>query len=112
MTTGKRLYLVRWTEIAEEDLAAIVEYIALDNPDAAQAVFDHIRAKAEKLVSFPERGRVVPELNKYGLSQYRELFPTPWRIIYRVMEDIVFVMAVFDGRRNLEDILLERITRI
>jgi len=109
---GKPLYLVRWTEIAEEDLTAIVEYIAFDNPDSAQTVFDHIRAKAEKLVSFPERGRVVPELSRYGLSQYRELLPTPWRIIYRVVENIVVVMAVFDGRRNLEDILLERITRI
>ena len=112
MMAATKLYLVKWTETAEDDLKAIVEYIALDNPDAAQAVFDNIRIKAEKLISFPERGRIVPELSKYGLSQYRELLPTPWRIIYRIVEEIVFVMGIFDGRRDLEDILLERVTRI
>lgn len=105
-------YRIRWTEIAEEDLAAIVEYIATDSPDAASAVFDRIRSLADELVSFPERGRIVPELYKYGISQYRELLPSPWRLIYRIEEGVVFVMAVIDGRRDLEDLLLERIGRI
>jgi toxin ParE1/3/4 len=36
---------------------------------------------------------------------------TPWRIIYRIATPSVFVMTVIDGRRNVEDILLERLTR-
>lgn len=110
--TEMPLYRVRWTEIAEEDLVAIVEYIASNNPDNALAVFDRIRSLADELVSFPERGRIVSELYKYGISQYRELLPSPWRLIYRIGEDVVFVMAVIDGRRDIEDILLERIGRI
>lgn len=110
--TRKRVVRVTWTGIAEEDLTAIVEYLAQDNPDAALTVFDRIRSAAEELVTFPERGRIVPELYKYGISQYRELLPTPWRIIYRAGEDVAIIMAVIDGRRDQEDILLERIGRV
>jgi hypothetical protein len=39
---------------------------------------------------------------------YRELIELPWRIIYKIEEDKVFVLAVIDGRRNMEDILLDR----
>ena len=93
-------------------MTAIVEYIASENLEAALAIFDSIRAMAGQLVSFPERGRVVPELHTFGISQYRELLLSPWRLICRIGEGEVFVVAVIDGRRNLEDILLERITRV
>ena len=109
--TRKRNYSVKWTQIAEDDLVAIVDYIAADNPDAALSIFDRIRTLAKELVSFPERGRVVPELQRFGISQYRELLPAPWRLIFRIGDGEVFVVAVFDGRRDLEDILLERIIR-
>jgi plasmid stabilization system protein ParE len=35
----------------------------------------------------------------------------PHRIVYRMRGDIVLVGAVVDGRRDLEDLLLERLTR-
>ncbi|NLJ80801.1 MAG: plasmid stabilization protein, partial [Firmicutes bacterium] len=34
---------------------------------------------------------------------------TPWRIIYRVLEDKVVILAVIDASRNVADVLLERI---
>jgi toxin ParE1/3/4 len=42
---------------------------------------------------------------------WRELVVRPYRIVYRIRKDIVMVGAVIDGRRDLEDLLLERLTR-
>ncbi len=58
--------------------------------------------------SFPLRGKVVPELRWHGVTTYRQLIEKPWRIIYRVDGWRVWVHAVVDGRRSLEDLLLER----
>jgi len=107
----KRTLKVVWTRTAEEDLAGLVEFIADDNVETAFAVFERIRKGAAALYDLPERGRIVPELHQNGIVQYRELIISPWRIIYRLDGDTLYVTAVFDGRRNLEDLLLERLSR-
>ena len=108
----KHSFRVVWTRIAEEDLEGIVYFIADDSVDAALAVFARIRERATTLVNFPGKGRVAPELHQHGIVQYRELILSPWRIIYRIDGSMVYVTAVFDSRRNLEDLLLERLCRV
>ena len=88
-----------------------MDFIARDNPAAARQVLQNLRNRADTLKIFPERGRVVPELADVGLRLYRELLVTPWRIVYRVSNSIVYVVMVIDGRRNAEDLLLERLVR-
>ena len=61
------------------------------------------------LYLLPNRGRLVPELKDQGILQYRELIHPPWRIIYRISENKVYVLSVLDARRNIEDILLKRL---
>ena len=107
----RQRYKVRWTHAAGHDLESIVEFIARDNIDIAIQVLSKLREAASKLKTLPERGRVVPELAEVGLRIYREILCPPWRIIYRISASNVFVMAVIDSRRNVEDILLERLTR-
>lgn len=107
----KCTFHVVWTLTAEEDLAGIVDFIADENIEAAFAVLERIRDRAAALHDLPDRGRIVPELHQNGIILYRELIIAPWRIIYRLDGDNLFVMAVFDGRRNLEDLLLERFSR-
>jgi len=102
---------VLWSEVAENDLKGIMAYIALDNPIQALKKLDEIKKKACGLYAFPEKGHVVPELRGYGILTYRELIVPPWRIIYRMAEKTVFVLSVLDSRRNIEDILLSRLTR-
>lgn len=106
-----RNFAVQWTKVAEQDLEAIIYYIALDSIDNALSILSKLRDEAATLVSMPHRGRVVPELQSQGVTGYHELIVPPWRIIYRIGERQVYVLAVFDSRRNLEDILLERLTR-
>jgi toxin ParE1/3/4 len=104
-------YKVYWAEVAEQDLKAIIEYIYADRPSAARDNLEKIKTKALALHIFPQRGRVVPELKEHGILQYRELIIPPWRVIYRISELRVYVLSVIDSRRNVEDILLERLVR-
>ncbi|MDD2660543.1 MAG: type II toxin-antitoxin system RelE/ParE family toxin [Methylococcales bacterium] len=103
------LYPVYWSKTAESDLIAIIQFIRDKSPQAAAKVFANIKDKASDLVLFPERGRIVPELLAQGIGHYRELIIPPWRVIYRFSGDVVYVLSVLDSRRNVEDILLERL---
>lgn len=95
--------------MAERDLIGIIEYIAADSPANALTIFRKIKQKASNLYSFPQRGRIIPELRDQGISQYRELVVPPWRMIYRISEKTVYVLSVLDSRQNIEDILLKRL---
>ena len=104
-------YRAVWSETARLDLRGIVEYIADNDVTAALSVLDRIEKRAGSLTRLPLRGRVIPELARFGIRQYRELICSPWRILYRVSGAHVYVLAVLDGRRNLEDVLLDRFLR-
>jgi plasmid stabilization system protein ParE len=104
-----RNYDIVWARIAETDLKEIVNYIAIDSPANALKIFQKIKKDATSLYTMPERCRIVPELKKQGIMQYRELIIKPWRIIFRIAEKKVYVLSVLDSRRNIEDILLERL---
>ena len=106
----KKRYQVVWSNIAENDLKTIIEYITDDSPPNTLKIFKSIKQKASGLNTFPERGRIVPELQDQGILQYRELIISPWRLLYRISEKNVFVLSVLDSRRNIEDILLKRLT--
>lgn len=107
----KQNFKVRWSLAASQDLESIVDFVARDTPQGARRVLRNLHKRAETLKTFPQRGRVVPELADIGLHLYRELLVTPWRIVYRISNDTVYVMMVIDGRRNAEDLLLERLVR-
>ncbi|MGP9765986.1 type II toxin-antitoxin system RelE/ParE family toxin [Halomonas sp. AOP13-D3-9] len=61
---------VIWTEPALQELDAIDEYIALDNPAAVSHLVREVFDKIEGLDDFPQSGRVPPELPN---SVYREV---------------------------------------
>lgn len=104
-----RKYEVLWSNIAEDDLKNIIEYLAEENPLNALKIFRKLKQKASTLLTFPQKGRVVPELRDQGLLQYRELIIPPWRIIYRITENSIYVLSVLDSRQNVEEILLKRL---
>ena len=108
---GAATFRVEWARTAAIDLTAIIDYISEDSVEEALLVLQKIKQIAGTLATLPFRGRLVPELAVYGIQIYRELIYSPWRVIYRVAGKKVFVMAVLDSRRNLEDILLERLIR-
>jgi len=104
-------FKVHWASIAEADLKNIILYIAEDSPTNARNIFVKIKETAASLTHFPERGRIVSELQDQGIFLYRELILAPWRIVYRVSDKKVYVLSVIDSRQNVEDILLKRLVK-
>lgn len=108
---ARRSLRVQWAEAAVRDLEELVSYIAADSPPNAERILDKLEKRARALGSAPARGRVVPELAHFGIRSWRELLVKPYRILYRIEADTVNILAVLDGRRDLQDLLLERLIR-
>ncbi len=100
---------VIWTKNAQFDLEQIIEYIKIDSQDVAKKIFFEIKKECENLYYFPERKRIVPELQQIGILKYREIIYKRWRIIYKIDSTKVYVLLVVDSSRNLEDILFQRL---
>lgn len=94
---------VIWTEPALQELDAIAEYIALDNPAAASDLVKAVFDKTERLENFPKSGRIPPDLPD---SVYRELVVPPCRIFYREDEQRVLVLFVMREERQLRAFML------
>lgn len=105
----KQAYSVLWTAVAEHDLNEIITYIAQDNVSHAESILRTITKSASRLQHSPKRGRILPELRTHGITVYRELIIAPWRLIYRISDRTVLVLALLDSRRNIEDLLLQRL---
>lgn len=105
-------FQVVWAESAVRDLEEIVSYVAAQSPAIARRLFRRIRKRADSLRTLPARGRIVPELGYFGIYAWREVVIAPYRLIYRIAEKKVFVLAFVDGRRDFEDFLLQRLLRV
>jgi hypothetical protein len=46
-----------------------------------------------------------------NLTQYRQILSGMNRIIYEVRQDAVYIHLVVDTRRDLKDVLMQRLTR-
>lgn len=91
-------------EPAERDLVSIIDYVALDNPPAAEKVYRAMAAAMQRLVEFPEMGRVgrLPGTREIRVSSL------PYLIVYDVTANRVTILAVFHTARDLAKALTER----
>lgn len=97
---------------AEDDIVDIYNYIALaDGIERADHILSELQASCEKLNGLPRRGHVPPELETLGIRDFREIHFKPYRIIYEVVGRRVYVYAVLDGRRSLQELLERRLLR-
>lgn len=95
-------YRVSWSPTALDDVDAIAEYINRDSPAYTRAVVNKLLDTARNLKTFANAGRIVPEL---GDEAIRERFVYSYRLIYRVQDSDVLIVAVVHGRRLLEPLL-------
>jgi toxin ParE1/3/4 len=89
----------------------LVEFIRNDQPVAARKLGRKILKAAERLTKHPSAGRHVPELQAQGISDYHELTVPPYRVIYAIRPHGVDIVAVIDGRRDLQAALFDRLMR-
>ena len=89
---------VAWTEPAWDDLEAAAEYIARDSEFYAAALVQEAHEAAASLVDFAERGQTVPEFTDESI---RELLVKPYRLVYKLTNEHVFIIAFIHGSRRL-----------
>ncbi|MCH7684699.1 MAG: type II toxin-antitoxin system RelE/ParE family toxin [Gemmatimonadetes bacterium] len=95
---------VVWSPLALDRAAEAAKYIARDGPEVAAAWVDGLFDVVGKLVQFPRRGRVVPEV---GRPEIRELLYKGYRVVYRVDQKQVLVLTVRHQRRRFTEAALE-----
>lgn len=91
---------VHWTDNAIEHLANIYEYIALNSPTYAKGMVDKITRRSSQIADSPFSGRMVPEYQSHDI---RELIENSYRIIYRIKQDQIDVLAVIHGARLMPE---------
>jgi toxin ParE1/3/4 len=87
-----------WSAGAREDLLEIGRYIRRDDPAAARRWVKRLRERARGVVAVPLAGRKVPE---FAREDIREVLLGAYRIVYRVLEGEIHVLAVREGHRLL-----------
>ena len=98
------------TADAARDLEELYQYIALhDAPGKAEHVLTRIEKAFGSLSESPDRGAYPKELLVLGIRDYREIFFKPYRVIYRVMGNVVHVFLIVDGRRDMQTLLQRRL---
>jgi toxin ParE1/3/4 len=103
-------FAVLLTNDAAPDLDELYDYVAVsDAPEKADYVLEEIERVFSSLSESPERGAYPKELLALGIREYREVFFKPYRIIYRVLDENVYVLLTVDGRRDLQKLLQRRL---
>ena len=105
-------FKVHFISDAEDDLFEIYKFVYLnDSEEAAEKLYDKLYQKCLTLRVIPGRGHIPNELKLLEIDSYLEILCKPYRIIYQIIEDDVFVHCILDGRRDLQTLLQERLLR-
>jgi toxin ParE1/3/4 len=73
-------------------------FVARDSPKNAVILLNRVLDAAESLSDLSARGSAIPEM---GEPSIRQLLPQPYRLIYRVEEDQVTILAVLHQRSDV-----------
>jgi plasmid stabilization system protein ParE len=87
-----------WSDPALDDLQNIYDYIANDSEHYASMFVNGLIDCAERLMDFPQLGKVVPEYNRKDI---REILFETYRIIYLLEKDKITIVTVIHGKREL-----------
>ena len=80
---------LRFSRRAEQQLGNILDFIAMENPEAADKIATHVESLLEKVQFFPELGpQIFPNL------PHREIVAYPCRILYCRRGETLWVAAV------------------
>jgi toxin ParE1/3/4 len=105
-------FAVQLTDDAVTDLEDLHDYIQRhDVPGKADYVITQFEQACASLSENPHRGAYLKELLAIGIKEYREIFFKPYRIIYRVVDNTVYILLISDGRRDMQAVLQQRLLR-
>jgi addiction module RelE/StbE family toxin len=81
------------------DIEGIRDYIALDNPDAADRIVNELTHAADGLADLPERFVVIRSRRKLAFA-LRALIVRSYRVLYSIEGDTVSIRTIRHGRRR------------
>lgn len=88
---------VIWAPAALQDAHAIAGFIARDSVDQAALFVARLTEATDRLVDFPESGRVIPEI---ASPSCREIICGAYRIMYRLEGGEVWITGIVHGARD------------
>ena len=88
--------ILRFTPGARREFLSAIRYIRADDPIAAQRFRTRCEEVLLRLVDFPDSGRRLPE---FPDLPHREVVIPPYSFFYRVVDEVVWVVAVWHGAR-------------
>lgn len=105
-------FKIIWTHTAVADLDSIFDFVGRESGyERAEAIYERLKSGIDSLSEFPRRGREVRELASLGFQEFRELIVRPYRIVFQIKENGIVLLGIFDSRRDLESLLMERALR-
>lgn len=97
---------------AVEDILTVYNFILeCDGEAPAEAILTRLETRCYSLDKSASRGKFPDELTPFGNQKIGEVRESQWRIFYRAELDKIIVLAVLDGRRSMQELLLERMAR-
>ncbi len=102
---------VEVSPFAQDDFNEIIEYYSSYSQDYVETTISEFEENVMSLQQHPKSGRIIPELERQGITQYRELIQGYYRIVYKISKDKVVILTVIDGRRNFEETIIEKLSR-
>ena len=88
---------VHWSNAARSDLRFVQHTVTCrSNETAANALIDRIIARTERLATFPEMGRLIPDF-----PGVRELIVRPYLVRYHIVDGDVEIISVIHGARAM-----------
>lgn len=94
------MFEIKILKTAWNDIERIVDlHMALSGPNSVRTVTDGILNSIEKLKDFPSGFPTVPE-DEMSEAGYRMVIYKQYLSIYRIIDDIVYIYRVVDGRKN------------
>jgi len=94
-----------WTEPALSDLDAIADFVALENPVAAQKLVRRVFKHVEQLADHPKNGSIPAELKG---RNYRQIIEPPCRVFYRHDKIHVYILHVMRSEQRIRASKLKR----
>lgn len=89
---------VIWSNESLKQLIEIEQFISKDNPERAIIFIDKLIDRGEKIKDYPFKGRIVPE---FSINEIREVLEKSYRIVYRISENQIEILTVFEGHKLL-----------
>jgi toxin ParE1/3/4 len=95
-----------WSTPALLQLEAIIEFIALDKPEAAKAVATRIIDATDHLERFLVLGRPIRE---FAYKNYRQIWTKPCWLYYRIDDGNVYILHARRAEKQLrvEDLIAD-----